>query len=181
MLTSPRQNLPESVLDAIEKYKPRYIMNLAIRDEGLWFMYFYHNSRRYGHDSKWEPNKPSKNSPIGEVLVGLRQEKRDQVSCCSFGATDDMFFIRATEGDGTWCPHLGGVNVPVKLKLGHYEILRNEHLRAVTFGENDGWIAYGTSIFKWSTEGLPDELLYALNLGSKNGWIINVRIPSQLA
>lgn len=151
-------------------------MNLTIADEGMWFIYFYHKSRRHGYDSKWEPIKPDESSRLGEVLMGLRKKKRDQVSYCSFGPADDTFFIRSTDIDMKWYTHLGGKDVSTKLRLEYDEILSSGKLRAVTFGADGGWIVYGSKLFRWSDDGLPIDLVKALSLGSKNDWIINVRI-----
>ncbi|OCK74229.1 hypothetical protein K432DRAFT_398263 [Lepidopterella palustris CBS 459.81] len=80
-------NMPDYVLETIRKVQPR----------------------RYGHDTKWYPMKPTgANEYIGVQLEQLREDARDQISFCGFGLFPDVFFLRSTDGKKKWHPRLSG-------------------------------------------------------------------------
>jgi hypothetical protein len=174
-----RLNMPDYVLETLRKVKPRYIMNLAIRGPDLWFLYYYSSSRRYGHDTKWYPQKPSgADEPIGIQLEKLRKDARDQVSFCGFGPSPEVFFLRSTDGKKDWHPRLSRY-VSDDLWDDFQDVSRLDGgcPRAVTFGKRNTWIVYGKESFKWSKHGLPKSLVRALQTGDERGWTINVPHP----
>jgi len=165
------------VLEKIELLKPRYIMNVAIRDSVTLFMFCY-RGQRFAYDSKWFPRKPlpTKSDPIGMQLRILKEDERDQISYCAFGESNDCYFLRSTDILKNWHPRFSN-NVPIHLLSTYQDEAFRTHLRAVTFGKNQTWILYGKGkyTFKWSKHGLPKSLKAALQKGKEEGWIINVR------
>ena len=162
------------VLEKIELLKPRYIMNVAIRDPATWFMFCY-RGQRFAYDSKWFPQKPSDSSdPVGIQLSILKEEERDQVSHCAFGESNDCYFLRSTDILYKWHPKFSN-NVPMHLLSAYQDEAFRRHPRAVTFGKNQTWILYGKDTFEWSKRGLPKSLQAALQKGKKRKWVINVR------
>src|SRR6266516_1273525 len=106
-------NMPTYVLEKMARIEPRYIMNLAIRDAEMWFMYCFR--RRYAYDSKWFPRKPSADDgDIGSQLERLKMDERDQISYCAFGQSPDVFFLRSTDENDVWYPRPSR-NLPIDL------------------------------------------------------------------
>jgi len=166
------------VNEKLEKIKPQYIMNIAIRSPELWFMYCYR--KRFAYDSKWFPKKPSESDgPVGAQLAILKEEEIDQISYCAFGESPTTYFLRSTDNGGDWHPRLSR-DVPWELHNAYQEEFRRGCPRAVTFGKNGAWILYGKGkgSFKWSKHGLPNKLEAALTEGYDEGLTINVCVSS---
>jgi len=128
----------------LAQLRPRYIMNLAIKGPDAWFVYFYRRTR--GEQLRLRLEMVAKENPwmgeLAEQLDMLREDNTDQISYCSFGENDKVFFVRSTDYQRGWHAR-PSQHIPRDLHHAFMGEFNRGTPRAITFGKAKTWILYG--------------------------------------